>query len=70
MQNRLLKFRQSSIISEKSDYLSEKVENFDELQLSYSLITFTDVLHKFPTDQCLQKGILYFNFFFFIIIIE
>ena len=27
------KFRQSSIISEKPSYLSEKLQNFDELQL-------------------------------------
>ena len=29
----MLKFKQSSFISEKSGYLSDKIENIDELQL-------------------------------------
>ena len=33
MQNTIPNFRQSSIIFEKPGYLSEKIENFDELQL-------------------------------------
>ena len=33
MQSLIPKFRQSSIISEKPRYLSEKKKNFDELQL-------------------------------------
>ena len=33
MQNPILKFRHISTISEKPGYLSEKIKNFDELQL-------------------------------------
>ena len=40
--------RQSSIISEKPDYLSEKLKT-DELQLPQSLIFYAEVLHTFPT---------------------
>ena len=46
MQNTLQKFRQSSIVFEKPGILSE---NFDELQLSYSLIFFAETLHTFST---------------------
>ena len=42
MQNTLQKFRQSSIVFEKPGILSE---NFDELQLSYSLIFFAETSH-------------------------
>ena len=54
MQNTLQKFRQSSIVFEKPGILSE---NFDELQLSYSLIFFAETFHTFSTYQCLQKGV-------------
>ena len=40
--------RQSSIIFEKPDYLSEKLKT-DELQLPRSLIFYAEVLHTFPT---------------------
>ena len=33
MRNRIPKFKQSSIISEKPGYLSEKTETFGDLQL-------------------------------------
>ena len=51
MQNSILKFRQSSIISKKPGYLSEnwKIENFDVLQLPQSLIFFAEILHMFRT---------------------
>ena len=55
MQNTIPNFRQSSIIFEKPGYLSEKIENFDELQLPQNLIFFAKILHTFPTKQCLQK---------------
>ena len=48
MQNPISKFRQSSIISEKPGCLFVgKIENFDELQLPYSLSFFTKILHTF-----------------------
>ena len=54
MQNTLQKFRQSSIVFEKPGILSE---NFDELQLSYSLIFFAETSHTFSVYQCLQKSV-------------
>ena len=45
MQSSISKSRQSSIISEKPGYLSEKIENFDEFQLPKSLIIFAEILH-------------------------
>ena len=62
------KFRQSSIISEKLCYLSEKIENFDELQLPYSLIFSAETLHTFPTYLCLQNG--FQDFFLFCLHLE
>ena len=56
MQNAIPKCRQSSIISKKPGYLSEKIENLDELQLPKSLIFFAETLRMFPTEICLQKG--------------
>ena len=34
-----------------------KIENIDELQLPQSLIYFAEILHTFPTYQCLQRGV-------------
>ena len=34
-----------------------KIGNFDELQLPYSSVFFAEVLHTFPTYQCLGKGV-------------
>ena len=56
MQNAIPKCRQSSIISKKPGYLSEIIENLDELQLPKSLIFFAETLRMFPTEICLQKG--------------
>ena len=56
MQNAIPKCRQSSIISKKPGYLSEKIENLDELQLPKSLIFFAETLRMFPIEICLQKG--------------
>ena len=56
MQNAIPKCRQSSIISKKPGYLSEKIENLDELQLPKSLIFFVETLRMFSTEICLQKG--------------
>ena len=60
MQNTLQKFRQSSIVFEKPGILSE---NFDELQLSYSLIFFAETLHVFYLPLS-KKGCV--GFFYFI----
>ena len=54
MQNTAQKFRQSPIIFEKPGILPE---NFNELQLPYSSIFFTETLNTFPTYQCLKKGV-------------
>ena len=37
-------FRQSSIVIEKHDILSEKLKIFDDLQLSLSLTFFTEIV--------------------------
>ena len=54
MQNTAQKFRQSPIIFEKPGILPE---NFNELQLPYSSIFFTETLNTFSTYQCLKKGV-------------
>ena len=54
MENPKQKFRQSSIVFEKSDILSA---NFDKLQLPDSSIFLADSTHTFRTYQCLQKGV-------------
>ena len=43
------KSRQTSIISKKPDFFDWKIDNFDELQLQYSLIFFAETLHTFST---------------------
>ena len=48
MQNSLLKFRQSFIISEKTRLFVWKIEKFDELQLPLCFIFFAEILHTFP----------------------
>ena len=45
-----------------------KFENFDELQLPYSSIFFTETLLTFPTYQYLQKGLR--DFFYFVWILS
>ena len=35
------------------------LENFDGLQLPYSLIIYAEILHSFPIYHCLQKGFLF-----------
>ena len=57
MQNAIQKFRQSSIVF-------EKLENFDEFQLSYSSIFFAETSHTFSTYHYLKKGV--WDFFYFI----
>ena len=41
-----------------------KIENFDELQLPLSLISFAEIMHTFPSYECLQKGVRDFLIFF------
>ena len=59
MEDPILKLRQSFIISNKPGYLSEK---FDELQLPYSSIFFAEILHTYPTYQCLFFSMIFFKF--------
>ena len=49
MQNLIPKLSQKSIISKKPDVFVRKIENFDELQLPWSLIFFAEILHMFFT---------------------
>ena len=57
MQNAIQKFRQTR-------YFVGKFENFDELQLCYSLIIFAETLYTFSTYHFLKKGV--WNLFYFI----
>ena len=62
MQNPVQQFRQSSIVFEKPDFLSEEFKiltssNYHKVQ--YFLLTETS--HTFPTYQCLQKLIIKVN---------
>ena len=54
MQNPIQKFRQSSIVFEKTGILSEKLKKY---QLPQSSIILAKPSHTFPTYQCLQKGV-------------
>ena len=49
MQNPIPKLRQTSIIFEKPGFFSEKIVNFDELQLPWSLLFFAEILQTFST---------------------
>ena len=55
MQGAIQKFRQNSIVFEKPGILTEKFENFDELQLSYSSIFSAETSHTLSTYHCLKK---------------
>ena len=66
MQNPILKFRQSSIISEKPGYLSEKLETLMSSNQEFNI--FSEILHMFLTWQCLQKGVC--DFFKFCLNLE
>ena len=62
MQNTIQKFRQSSVVFEKPGIW--KLENFDELQLSYSLNIFCwNLAHVFYLPLS-TKG--YVGFFYFV----
>ena len=41
-----------------------KIENFDELQLPYSLIFIAEIVHKFPSYEYLQKVVWHFFILF------
>ena len=67
MQNPIQKFRQSSIVFEKRDFLSEKLKtlrssNYPAVQY------FAETSHTFPTYQCLQKVV--WDFFKFCLDLE
>ena len=60
MQNPLLKFRQSSIISEEPGYLSGKLKTLMGSNCYRVQWFFPEILHVVPTFQCLQKGDQFF----------
>ena len=57
MQNAIQKFKQTR-------YFVWKFENFDELQLCYSLMFFAETLYTFSTYHCLKKGCVEFFLFY------
>ena len=54
MQNPIPKFTQSSITTEKPGILSEKLWR---APTTIQLNIFVEILHMFPSDQFLQKGV-------------
>ena len=56
MQNPIQRFRQSSIVFEKLDILSEKVKTLTSSNYHRVQYFFAETSHTFPTYQCLQKG--------------
>ena len=44
-------------------YFVWKIENFGKLQLRWTLVIFVEILHMFPTYQCLQKVVRVFFYF-------
>ena len=48
MENAIPKLRQSPVISEKPGNSSEKIENFDELQLTQIIKLLAEIVHIFP----------------------
>ena len=56
MQNPIQKFRQSSIVFEKPGILPEKLKTLTSSN-NQRLIIFVQILHTFPTYQCLLKGV-------------
>ena len=62
MQNPIQKFRQSSIVFEKPDVLSENLKTFTSS--NYPRVIFiAETSHTFPTCQCLQNGAWGFLYF-------
>ena len=65
MQNPIQKFRQSSIVFEKRDILSENLKTLTSSNyIPYSSIVFAETLLTFPTYQCLQNYVR--DFFYFV----
>ena len=56
MQNPIPKFRQNSIISEKSGYLSEKLKAWTCSNYHRVQYFFVEILLTFPTYQCSPKA--------------
>ena len=56
MQNPIQDLGKTLLFSRNQVFCLE-IENFDELQLPYSAISFAEIAHRFPTYQCLQKGV-------------
>ena len=68
MQNPIQKFRQSSIVFEKPDILSENLKtltssNYPSIPL-FSSIFFAKTSHTFSTYHCLKKGVWEFFLFY------
>ena len=64
MQNPIQKFRQSSIVFEKSGFLSEKLKTLTSSNYHRVLMFFAETSHTFPFYQCLQRGVQ--DFFYFV----
>ena len=63
MQNPIQKFRQSSIVFQKPGILPEKLKILASSNYHQTLIIFVEILHTFPTYQCLQKDVWDFYYF-------
>ena len=57
MQNTIHKYRQSSIVFEKPDILSENLETLTSSNYPTVKYFFAETSHTFCTYQCLQKGV-------------
>ena len=57
MQNTIQKFRQSSIVFEKPNILSENLRTLTSSNYPTAQIFFVETLHTFCTYQCLQRGV-------------
>ena len=65
MQNPIQKFRQSSIIFEKSGIFSENLKTLTSFEnLPYSSLFFPETFHTLPTYQYLKNGVR--DFFYFV----
>ena len=59
MENPMKKFRQNSIVFEKPGTLSEKLKTLTSSNYHRVKYFFIEILHAFPTYQCLRKGVFH-----------
>ena len=57
MRNLIPKLRQTSIISEKPGFLSEKLKALSSTSYHRFPYFFTETLHTFSSQHCLQKHV-------------